>query len=150
MATTSTWGCRARSRSNSTPVYPVPPTIPTLIIPSFLPGPRDRRAAMLPERQSRFAAALCVHGNAEQRSPASAFRELLAASRLVQAHLLALDFARVARHEPRLREGGLQGGVGFTKRPGNAVAHRSRLARLSAAEDVDLDVEHLGVVGELH
>src|SRR5258708_28269111 len=117
MATTSTWGCRARSRSNSTPVYPVPPTIPTLIIRSFLPGPRGMRAAMLPERQSRFAAALCVHGNAGQRSPASAFRELLAASRLVQAHLFALDFARVARHEPRLPAVGLHAWVVFHQRP---------------------------------
>ena len=27
-----TWGCWAKRRSNSTPVYPVPPTIPTLIM----------------------------------------------------------------------------------------------------------------------
>src|SRR5688500_2049740 len=34
---------------------------------------------------------------------------LAAASRLVQAHLLALDLARVARHQARLLEHGLQG-----------------------------------------
>src|SRR6185312_1082076 len=80
---------------------------------------------------------------------ASAFRELLAASRLVQAHLLAFDLARVARDEPRLREGGLEGGVVFDEGAGDPVAHRARLARLPAAEDVHLDVERLRVVGEL-
>src|SRR6185503_6320289 len=80
---------------------------------------------------------------------ASAFRELLAASRLVQAHLLAFDLARVARDEPRLREGGLEGGIVFDERPRDAVAHGARLARLAAAEDVHLDVERLGVVREL-
>ena len=46
-----------------------------------------------------------------------ALAELLAAARLVQADLLALDLARVARDEPRLRQRGLQ------------LARRSRSAR---------------------
>ena len=32
IAFSSTWGCWARSRRSSTPVYPVPPTMPALII----------------------------------------------------------------------------------------------------------------------
>src|SRR5712672_2754752 len=92
---------------------------------------------------------LCRHGNTLQCSSALAFRELFAASRLVQAHLLALDFARIARDEPRFRERGFKGGIVFDERPGDPVAYRSRLARFPAAENVDVDVERLGVVGEL-
>src|SRR6185369_10678325 len=80
---------------------------------------------------------------------ALALGELLAASRLVEADLLALDLARVARDEPGLRQRRLERGIVLDQRAGDAVAHRAGLARLAAAEDVDLDVERLRVVGEL-
>src|SRR5688572_31640310 len=94
-----------------------------------------------------WGAALSARQSAVLFRP-SAFRELFATSRLVQAHLLALDLARIARDEPRLREGGLQGGVVFDERPGDAVAYGSGLSGLSPTEDVHHDVESLGVVGE--
>src|SRR5436190_22995485 len=78
----------------------------------------------------------------------SAFRELLAPPRLVQAHFLALDFARVARDEPGLRQRRLQLRVVLDQRPRDAVANRAGLTRLPAADDIDHDVERLLVVGQ--
>src|SRR5436190_23513154 len=79
-------------------------------------------------------------------SGASALRELLATPRLVQAHFLALDFARVAGHEPGLRQRRFQLRVVLDQRPRDAVAHCAGLTRLPAADDVDHDVERLLVV----
>src|SRR5947209_4066378 len=129
----------ASRRSNSTPVYPVPPTTPTLIIRSRPHGRNDKAAR----------GRLCRCNVMRTADSALALGELLPASRLVEADLLALDFARVARDEARLRQRGLERGVVFDERPGDAVAHRAGLARFAAAEDVHLDVERLAVVGQL-
>ena len=83
MAFSSTCGCCASSRSSSTPVYPVPPTMPALII---LCSPKTKKP---PVGGFRFAESL-----------RSAFRVLLAPPRLVQADFLSLDLSRVARHQP--------------------------------------------------
>src|SRR5690606_26953597 len=77
-----------------------------------------------------------------------ALRELLATSRLVQADLLALDLARVARDQPRLRQDRLERLVVVDQRAGDAVANRACLARLAATVHVDLDVEVAVVVGQ--
>src|SRR5690606_39789307 len=82
-------------------------------------------------------------------SRGSALRELLATSRLVEADLLALDLARVARDEARARQRRLERRVVVDQCTGDAVAHRARLAGLAAAGDVDHDVEAADVVGEL-
>src|SRR5262245_37952639 len=79
---------------------------------------------------------------------ALALAELLAAARLVEADLLSLDFARVARHETRLRQRGLKLRVVVDERAGDALAHRAGLAGLAAADHVDHDVERGLVVGE--
>ena len=55
-------------------------------------------------------------------------------ARLVEADLLALDFARVARDEPRLRQRGLELRVVVDQRARDAVAHRAGLAGLAAAD----------------
>src|SRR5690606_28647887 len=78
----------------------------------------------------------------------SALGELLAASRLVQADLLALDLARIARDQPGLRQGRLERLGVVDQRAGDAVADRARLARLAAAMHVDLDVEAAVVLGQ--
>src|SRR4051812_21414873 len=62
----------------------------------------------------------------------SALGELLAPPRLVQSHLLALDFARVARDEPCLAQHRLQRRVELDERPGQSVAHCSRLPEFTA------------------
>src|SRR6187431_2986313 len=92
---------------------------------------------------------LCSFGLLSPASCASALGELLAPARLVEADLLALDLARIAGHQARLRERGLEGGVVLDQRAGDAVANGTGLAGLTAAEHVDLDVERLRVVGEL-
>src|SRR3954468_21291995 len=77
-----------------------------------------------------------------------ALAELLAAARLVEADLLSLDFARIARDESRLGQRGLQLRVVVDERARDAVAHRTGLARLTAADHVDHDVERALVVGQ--
>src|SRR4051812_24180562 len=129
----------ASRRSSSTPVYPVPPTTPTLIIRSCPHGRNDKAAR----------GRLCRCNVVRTADSALALGELLPASRLVQADLLALDLARVARDQPRLRQRGLERGIVFDERAGDAVANGAGLARFAAAEHVDLDVEGQGVVGEL-
>src|SRR5690606_21105874 len=78
----------------------------------------------------------------------SALRELLAASRLVEADLLALDLARIPRDQPCLRQHRLESVVEIDQRAGDAVANRACLARLPATVHVDLDVEGRAVVGQ--
>src|SRR5258706_1157642 len=97
MAVTCTPEWPASRRSNSTPVYPVPPTTPTLIKSVSRP-----RHASKSQNDKAAVRRLCAYRFLP--ASASAFRELLAASRLVQADFLALDLARVARHEPGLRK----------------------------------------------
>src|SRR5512143_2167096 len=96
------------------------------------------------KREGRLAGGL-------RRSEAttSALRELFALARLVQTHLLALDLARVARDEPRLRQRRLQRRVVVDERARDAVADRTGLAGLAAALDVDHDVEGRLVVRQL-
>src|SRR5687767_11395254 len=84
-----------------------------------------------------------------QRASALSLRELLAAARFVQADLLALDLARVARDETRLREDGLEGGVVLDQRARDPVPDRSGLPGFAAAEDGHANVERARVVGEL-
>src|ERR1700752_1776368 len=68
-------------------------------------------------------------------------RVLMAPPRLVQAHLLALDRARVARHQARLLEGRLERRVVLDQGARDAEPDRTCLAGLTAAVHVDRDVE---------
>src|SRR6185436_14260339 len=139
IAVSSTSGCCASSRSSSTPVYPVPPTMPALIMCSA------------PETKSRPEAAFELSGS-PPRWPGpdvSAFRVLLAPPRLVQADLFSLDFSRIARHEACRAERRLERRVELDERAREAVAYRAGLAVLAAAVHVDLDVEGRQVLGDL-
>src|SRR5688572_31046556 len=69
------------------------------------------------------------------------FRVLLAAPRLVQPDLLALDLARIARDEAGGFQRRLQAGIIFDQRARDAVPNRAGLAVFSAAIDIDGDVE---------
>src|SRR4051812_32491864 len=71
----------------------------------------------------------------------STFRVLLAPPCLVQAHLLSLDLARVARDQPGGAKGALQACIILDERARDAVAHRPGLAALAAAEHVHQDIE---------
>src|SRR5437588_8017195 len=82
IARSSTCGCWTSRRRSSTPVYPVPPTMPALIMSAFQ------------KRESRPEAAFDFRSQLR-----SAFRVLLAPPRLVQSHFLSLHFSRVAGHE---------------------------------------------------
>src|SRR5213593_2263621 len=79
---------------------------------------------------------------------ASALAELLAPARAVQADLLALDFARIARHEAGMAQGRLERCVVVEQRTGDAVTYRASLPRFAAAMHVDLHVEGCIVRGE--
>src|SRR6266513_4628148 len=85
----------------------------------------------------------------EAMGPASALGELLAASRLVQADLLAVDLARSAGHEAGLGECRLQLSVVIHQRAGDAVPNRAGLTGFTAAANVDHDVECRLVVSQL-
>jgi hypothetical protein len=67
-------------------------------------------------------------GGFDGRNQRSAFGELLAASRFVQADFLALDFARIARYQPGFLQHRLQSCVKFNQRARNAMTHRARLS----------------------
>src|SRR5262249_52936907 len=82
-------------------------------------------------------------------APVSALGELVAAARLVQPDLLALDLPRIARYQPSLLQHHLEPGVVLDQGAGDAVAHCACLARLAAAVDVDADVEAGERIGEL-
>src|SRR5215469_14859803 len=75
--------------------------------------------------------------------------ELLAAPCLVQAHLFALDFASVARHQSRFGQRRLELTIVVDQRAGDAVPYRAGLTRFSAAVYVHHDVEGRFVVGYL-
>jgi hypothetical protein len=60
-------------------------------------------------------------------SPCSALAELLATASAVQTDLLALDFARITRHEAGLAETGLERRIVVDERTRHAVAHRAGL-----------------------
>src|SRR6476469_4765164 len=78
-----------------------------------------------------------------------ALRELRGAACLVQADLLALDFAGVAGHEASLAQFALQRLVVLDQRAGNAEADRAGLAGVTAAFDRHQDVELVGRLGQL-
>src|SRR5205807_352967 len=67
----------------------------------------------------------------------------------LQAVLLALLHARVARQEAGLLEHRAALDVELDERPGDAVRDRARLARHAPARDPDADVEAPQRVGEL-
>ena len=69
-----------------------------------------------------------------------ALGELRRLARLVQAGLLALDLARVAREVALALERHAKLGVGLDERPGDAVAHRAGLAADAAAVHADPEV----------
>src|SRR5690349_1767451 len=135
IARSSACGCCASSRRSSMPVYPVPPTIPTLIT-----GP--------PKSKSRLAAAF-QSLKPRRASLRSTLRELLAPPRLVQSDLLSLDLARISRDEPRRAERRLQARIILDERARDAVAHRTGLAALAAAVHIHANVERGEVVREL-
>src|SRR6185503_13854662 len=128
IAASSTCGWRASSRRSSTPVYPVPPTMPTLMV-------IKTKAA-----QRR----LSVRGIGS-----SAFRVLLAPPCLVQSHLLSLHLARIARHEAGCAQRALQPRIILDQGARDAVAHRAGLAALAAAVHVHQDVERRKVLGQV-
>src|SRR6266404_1310711 len=132
IARNSTSGCWTSRRRSSTPVYPVPPTMPALII-----GPSQKQ-------ESRPKAAFDL-----RCFPGSTFRVLLAPPRLVQSHFLSLHLSRVAGHEPRRAERAFKPRIILDQRARNAVAHRARLPALAAAIDVDEDVEPAEVLRQL-
>src|SRR5438874_2181019 len=134
MALSSTCGCWTSSRRSSTPVYPVPPTMPTLIMQT----PKTRKP---PGGGFRFAVL--------RDATFSTFRVLLAPPCLVQAHLLSLHLARVARHQPGRAQRSLEPCIILDQRTRDAMAHRAGLAALAAAIDVHHDVEARRALGEL-
>src|SRR5690606_29680673 len=78
-----------------------------------------------------------------------ALAELLAATGLVEADLLALDFAGITRYQACLRQGGLERGVVVDKGAGNAVANCTGLTRLATAANVGFEVERFEVLGDI-
>src|SRR5689334_13338156 len=73
-------------------------------------------------------------------SPAvSTLGVLRALAGLVPPVLLALDLARIARHEPGLLERAAQLGIGLHERAGDPVPDRHRLRRNAAADDARVD-----------
>src|SRR4051794_27618198 len=82
-------------------------------------------------------------------TPCSALGELRALARLLEAGLLALLDASVARQEAAALELGAQGRVGLDERAGDAVAERSRLGGYAAAVDPGHDVHAALVAGGL-
>src|SRR3989442_1079174 len=85
------------SRRSSAPVYPVPPTMPALIM-------RIR----VQKRESRPGAAF---DPVKRPVFDSTFRVLLAPPCLVQTDFFSLDLARIARDEPGCAQDALQGGI---------------------------------------
>src|SRR5688572_14579628 len=75
-------------------------------------------------------------------------RELLAFARLVKADLLSLDFARIARHQPRLGKYRLERRVELDQGAREAMANRAGLSELAAAVNIDLDIHAVEVVGQ--
>src|SRR5687767_8984545 len=128
IAFSSTCGCWASRRRSSTPVYPVPPTMPALIIKMKKP----------PGGGFRFAESLY-----------SAFRVLLAPPCLVQADFLSFHFSRVARHQTGRAQRTFQSRIILDQRARDAVAHRAGLPAFAAAVHVHQDVEGRQVLGEL-
>src|SRR5712692_3231110 len=135
IALSSTCGCCASSRRSSTPVYPVPPTMPALIM-------RIR----VQKRESRPGAAF---DPVKRPVFDSTFRVLLAPPRLVQTDFFSLDFARIARDEPGCAQDALQSGIILDQGARDAVAHRACLPAFAAAVDVHHDVEARLALGEL-
>src|SRR5690606_31585200 len=84
------------------------------------------------------------------RAPARclALAELLAATCLVEADLLAFHFAGVARDETSRLEGGLEGFVVVDESAGDAVTHSTGLAAFTATMNVDVEIERFEMVGE--
>src|SRR4249919_2415641 len=78
-----------------------------------------------------------------------ALRELRGAAGLVQADLLALDFAGVAGHETGLAQLAFQRLVVLDQTAGDAEANGAGLAGDAAAFDGDRDVELVGHFGQL-
>src|SRR5262245_27605665 len=77
------------------------------------------------------------------------FRVLLAPPRLVQADLLSLHFARIARHQAGRAQLTLQPGIILDQRTGDAVTYCTRLPALAAAIDVHEDVEARAALRQL-
>jgi len=74
--------------------------------------------------------------------------ELLAASRFAKSDLLALDLARIARHESRAGKRRFECFVVIDQRTGDAMAHCARLPRLPTTRHVHLNVKRARVVGQ--
>src|SRR6187551_1269443 len=83
------------------------------------------------------------------REAALALRELRSLAGLVQAGLLALDDARVARQEARPLQRHAQLRVGLDERPRDAVADGTRLPARPAAVHAHAQVERALHPGDL-
>ena len=68
-------------------------------------------------------------------------RELLPATRLVEADLFAFDFASIPRYETSLGKCWLERGIIGNQRPGDPVPHCAGLSGLATAADIDQNVE---------
>src|SRR3569833_372365 len=77
-----------------------------------------------------------------------ALRELLGATRLAQTDLLTLDFARIARDETGLGQLRLQPCIIIDQGARNAVTNSARLTGITAAADIDHDVEAIYDIGQ--
>src|SRR5687767_945356 len=96
--------------------------------------------------KSRPEAAL---GSRDPRSLRSTLGVLLAPPRLVQADLLSLHFARIARHESGRAERRLERRIILDQGARKAVPNRAGLAVFAAAAHVHLDVEGCERLGDL-
>src|SRR3990167_8078335 len=94
-----------------------------------MPNQSDSRSIPPAKKQKppQRAALSCFLG------PGLPLGELLCTPRLVQAHFLAFDLARITRHQPGLGQRRLERGVVFDQGAGEAVTHRTGLAGLAAA-----------------
>src|SRR5690606_17380360 len=135
-------------RSSSTPVYPVPPTIPTLMrvsaadamaIPDLFGWWVSINYAPKWQNPRSGPAALPAGHKAPQR--VSALAELLAATGPVRADLLTLDFAGIASDETCLLQSGLERLVVVDQCAGDAVTHCAGLAALAATVNVDVEIK---------
>src|SRR5690554_1825016 len=88
------------------------------------------------------------HRGCETRCRKSALAELLAATGLVEADLLAFHFPGIARDEAGLLQCRLERFVVVDERACDTVAHCTSLTALATAVNVDMEIKRFNVAGE--
>ena len=126
---------RPDPRVRSSPTTPRTPSVPKYRLATAEPTAPERGDGTAPVRA--------------RRGSAQALGELRSLAGLVQAGLLALDLARVAREEALALERDAQLGIGLDERAGDAVPHRACLAGRPAALDANAEVVAALGAGEL-